>query len=276
MRQKMSQEVAFYRRDVAVTAMVVSRCNSSRVFKEFVMQKPTGADHFNQDAARGYDERNRKLAPIAHCMHFLIQLALADLPPNAHILCVGVGTGAEILSLARAFPGWTFTGVDPSASMLAVCAERLNEAGIQDRCQLVPGYVQDVAAGETYDAALSILVAHFITREDRLGYFREMTSRLKPGGSLVNAEISFDLSSPEFPAMLKNWEKVQALMGVTPDKLANLPQLLRDMLTVLQPQETENLLRQSGIPTPVSFFEAFMIHGWHGTKTPPVSGIPGA
>jgi tRNA (cmo5U34)-methyltransferase len=243
---------------------------------EFAMQKPTAADYFNHDAARSYDERSRKLAPITQCMHFLIQLALADLPGNAHILCVGVGTGAEVLSLAQAFPGWTFTGVDPSASMLAVCAERLKEAGAQDRCQLVHGYVQDVAAGEKYDAALSILVGHFIKRDDRLGYFREMTSRLKRGGSLVNTELSFDLESPEFPAMLKNWERVQALMGATPDKLASLPQQLRDMLTVLPPQETENLLRQSGIPMPVRFFEAFMIRGWHGTKTLAVSDSPAA
>jgi tRNA (cmo5U34)-methyltransferase len=230
------------------------------------MKTPTAADHFNKEASRSYDKRNRALSPIAECMHFLIQLGLRDLPAKSHALCVGVGTGAEILHLAKAFPAWTFMGVDPSAAMLEVCSERLAEAGILDRCQLVHGLVEDAPVGETFDVVLSVLVAHFVKHEARLDYFRNMTDRLKKGGSLVNAELSFDLESPEFPAMLKHWEKVQALMGVTPDSLANLPQLLREKLCVLPPQLTEAILRQSGIHTPVRVFQAFMICGWIGQK----------
>jgi tRNA (cmo5U34)-methyltransferase len=88
------------------------------------MTKMTAADHFNTEAARAYDKRNRALAPIADCMHFLIQLVLRQLPTTAHVLCVGVGTGPEILHLSRTFPNWTFVGIDPSASMLEVCRER--------------------------------------------------------------------------------------------------------------------------------------------------------
>ena len=51
-------------------------------------------------------------------MHFLIGLVLKELPTDARILCVGVGTGAEIFSLAEEYPEWTFVGVDPSADML--------------------------------------------------------------------------------------------------------------------------------------------------------------
>jgi tRNA (cmo5U34)-methyltransferase len=229
------------------------------------MTHPCPADHFNHDAARTYDVRNRKLAPIADGMRFLIQLALRDLSPISHALCVGVGTGAEVLHLAKAFPQWTFVGLDPSAAMLEVCRERLAEAGVVERCQLFHGYVQDAPGGKNFDVAMSVLVAHFVKREERLDFFRNMTRRLRTGGCLVNTEISYDLDAPEFPAMLKNWEKVQELMGATPESLANLPQLLREMLCVLPPQETEELLRQSGIPLPVRFFQAFMISGWVGT-----------
>ena len=181
------------------------------------MTKPSAADHFNKEAAGAYDERNRKLAPIADCMHFLIQLALRDLPPKSHVLCAGVGTGAEVLRLAKVFPEWTFVGLDPSASMLEVCNTRLAEAGVLDRCQLVHGYVQDAPKGEIFDATLSVLVAHFIKREERMDFFRNMTGRLKKGGCLVNTEISFDLNSPELPPMLKHWERVQELLGATPE-----------------------------------------------------------
>jgi tRNA (cmo5U34)-methyltransferase len=227
--------------------------------------KPPVIDHFT-DAARVYDERNRQLAPIIDNMHFLIRLILKNTPVRAHVLCVGVGTGAEILSLSKSFPEWTFVGVDPSIGMLDVCRERLSSAGLLNRCELIHGYVHDVPPGENFDVALSILVAHFVKREDRLHFYQSMCSRLCTNGILINSEISFDLNSPEFPLMLKNWETVQSMMGATPESLANLSMQLREMLSVISSAETELLLHQSGILLPVRFFQAFMISGWYGSK----------
>lgn len=226
---------------------------------------PTVIDHFT-DAAKVYDERNRQLAPIAENMHFLIRLILKHAPVRARVLCVGVGTGAEILSLSKAFPEWTFVGVDPSIGMLDVCRANLKNAGVLNRCELIQGYVHDAPLGENFDAAVSILVAHFVKRDDRLNFYQAMFSRLRPSGTLINTEISFDLNSQEFPLMLKNWEAIQSLMGATPESIANLSQVLREMLSVVSPVETEALLKQSGVTLPVRFFQAFMISGWYGIK----------
>lgn len=223
-------------------------------------------DYFTAELARKYDERNAKLAPISGCLHFLTGLVLRKLPARARILCVGAGTGAEILALARDFPAWSFVALDPSAAMLEVCRERLTAAGVVDRCELVQGHVQDLPSGPAFDAVLSMLVAHFVKRESRAAFLRHMTDRLRSGGVLVTAELSFDLDAAEFPSMLGNWEAIQSLMGATPESLAALPAQLRDVLAVLPPAETETLLRQSGIETPVRFFQAFMISGWYGTK----------
>jgi len=230
------------------------------------MNKPWTNDPFGKEGAHLYDERNRPLASIAKCLHFLIQLVLRDLPDQAHVLCVGVGTGADMLSLAKAFPAWTFVGVDPSSAMLDVCREKLRDAGVSDRCHLVHGDVHDLASDQAFDVALSILVAHFVAREDRVPFYKGMCDRLHNNGTLVTAEISFDLDSAAFPEMLKNWEGVQSLMGATPESLATLPRQLKEMLTVISPTETEHLLRQSGIQDPVRFFQAFMVCGWHGKK----------
>ncbi len=223
-------------------------------------------EHFT-NGANVYDERNRQLAPIADNMHFLIRLILKNAPEQARILCVGVGTGAEIISLSKSLPQWTFVGVDPSIGMLDVCRERLTEAGVQNRCELIHGYVDDVPEGENFYAVLSILVAHFVKREDRLNFYQAMYNRLRTNGMLINTEISFDLDSAEFPLMLKNWEAVQSMMGATPESLANLPMQLREMLSVISPTETEHLLKQTGIGVPIRFFQAFMISGWYGIKT---------
>lgn len=226
--------------------------------------KPTIADLFNKDVAQGYDDRNSKLSQILDCMHFLLRLVLKDLPTHSRILCVGAGTGAEILSLSRAFPEWRFVALDPSHAMLDLCRERVRSAGISERCEFIHGYIQDVPSGPNFDAALSMLVAHFVSRDQRLGFYQQMASRLRKGGYLASAEISFDLGSTEYQSMLKNWEAMQALTGATPESLAKLATQIKDMLTVLPPTEVEALLRQSGIESPVRFFQALMIHGWYG------------
>lgn len=223
-------------------------------------------DFFTKDVATAYDARNARLAPIADNMHFHIRLVLKALPPQARILCVGVGTGAEILSLAREYPEWSFVGVDPSEAMLDVCRERLKDAGVIDRCELVQGYVQDVTTGESFDAVLSILVAHFVKRADRPDYYRHIYERLKKGGYFISTEISLDMDAPEFPFMLENWKSVQELMGATPESLQSLPAMLRDTLSVVSPAETENLLSAAGFALPVRFYQAFAIMGWYGKK----------
>lgn len=228
--------------------------------------KPTVIDHFSA-AAKAYDEKNLQLAHITDNMHFLIRLILKNTPVRARVLCVGVGTGAEILSLSKQFPEWTFVGVDPSIGMLDVCREKLKLTGILDRCELIQGYVQDVPARENFDVALSVLVGHFVKREDRLSFYKAMTHRLRPNGILVNTEISYDLNSPQFPQMLENWKEVQLLMGATPESIANLSKVLKEMLSVISPEETESFLKQSGIELPVRFFQSFMISGWYGLKS---------
>lgn len=223
-------------------------------------------DFFAGEAALTYDERNKKLAQISDALHFLISLTLKDLPKQSRILCVGAGTGAEILSLARNFPEWSFVALDPSQGMLDVCRERLKGAGLEGRCEFVHGYVQDLSDQERFDAVLSILVAHFVPRGQRLDFFKGMSDRLRIGGYLVNAEISFDLDSQEFPAMLRNWKEIQRLMGGTEESLEKLPVILRDVLSVVSPSETENFLRMNGISCPIRFFQAFMICAWYGKK----------
>lgn len=221
---------------------------------------------FNKDMARAYDEKNSRLATIATNMHFLIRLVLEELPSRARILCPGVGTGAEILSLAEAYPDWSFVGIDPSAEMLEVCRDKLEAAGILERCELIHGFVQDASEGAEFDAVVSVLVAHFIAREDRPAFYRASHDRLKPGGYFVSTEICFDLDSPAFPPMLKNWERVQQLSGADSEALRTIPDTLRNTLCVLSPAETEEMLTEAGFETPVPFFQSFLIRGFHATK----------
>ncbi|MBX3020122.1 MAG: class I SAM-dependent methyltransferase [Bdellovibrionales bacterium] len=230
---------------------------TTKAVTEFFDKSPSGA----------YDERNRKLAPISDNLHFLTGLALKGLPADARILCVGVGTGAEILGLAHAYPGWTFDGVEPSAAMLDDCRKRLDQAQLLSRCQLFKGYLSEFVSTQKYDAVLCVLVMHFVRDiSERAKMFQDMAGRLNPGGMLVNAEISYDLSAEKFPDILEKWKQVQILMGATQESLDQLPKMLRDQLLILPPAKTEELIRAAGFSEAIQFFQSFLIHAWYARK----------
>src|SRR5690606_17407265 len=113
------------------------------------MQPDAIRELFDQQAA-GYDRQWEKTAPIRQCLHFLLESAFAGLPEQAHVLCVGVGTGVELAHLARRFPGWRFTAVDPSAAMLEVSRQRAQEEGFIERCRFHAGFLETLPDGPAH------------------------------------------------------------------------------------------------------------------------------
>jgi tRNA (cmo5U34)-methyltransferase len=103
--------------------------------------------------ASSYDQQWSTMAPINGALHLLTSAVLGELPPNAHILCVGAGTGAEVLYLARRFPAWRFTAVEPSTAMLDLFRRRAEEQGIASRCVFHPGYLDSLPSADAFDAA---------------------------------------------------------------------------------------------------------------------------
>lgn len=102
--------------------------------------------HVFDRMASGYDSRLVRMAPINNGLYVLLESVLAGLPPEARILCVGVGTGAELIHLAGVFPGWRFAALEPSGAMLDACRKRVDEAGISSRCSFHEGISRVAAA----------------------------------------------------------------------------------------------------------------------------------
>jgi tRNA (cmo5U34)-methyltransferase len=68
------------------------------------MTNQKSAMMFDRQRAASYDKTNAIFTPLRDPLNFLIRTILADLPIDARILCVGVGTGVELVDLAQAFP----------------------------------------------------------------------------------------------------------------------------------------------------------------------------
>lgn len=225
------------------------------------------AELFNQKAAESYDERFKKISPIRDNLDFLIRLVLDDLPAEARILCVGVGTGTEIVELANAHPQWRFTGLDPSASMLDVCRSKLSQNGLGDRCELVNGYVSDLPPSGTFDAVLCLLVTQFVTDSaERQKMFDDMARQLRSGGYLINAEISDDMSSAEFLDIVEKWKVMHRHAGATAQETENIVKVLGQHVAVAPASVIERYLRNSDFSRPVQFFQSLLIHAWYARK----------
>lgn len=217
---------------------------------------------FDQQAAN-YDTQWAKTAPIRHCLHMLLGSMFAELPEGAHILCVGVGTGDELIYLADRHPGWTFTAVEPSGRMLDICKQRAQKAGVSSRCLFFEGYIDALPAVEKHDAATCFLVSQFILKKaERAKFFSSIAARLKPNGLLASSDLASDIESPEYDVLLHAWMNMMSDADISPEAIARMRKAYADDVSVLSPADVVSILEAGGFELPVQFFQSGLIHAW--------------
>jgi tRNA (cmo5U34)-methyltransferase len=233
------------------------------------MQNQESPIVFDQERAASYEKRFAKLAPMRDAIHLCIRLVLCELPANARILCVGVGTGAELISLAQAFPEWQFTAVDPAAPMLNICRGWAGEFGIASRCTFHEGYLDSLPASHAFDAATCLLVSHFFVQQDeRRDFFSQIAARLRPGGYLVSSDLASDMSSSAYKSLLEVWLRMLRYSEAPEEEIEKFLAAYGRDVAVLPPPEVESIIASGGFDTPVLFFQSLLIHAWYARRTP--------
>ena len=217
---------------------------------------------FDQQAA-GYDTQWTRMAPIRESLHFLLETVFADLPEDARLLCVGAGTGAEIAHLARRFPRWRFLALDPAPGMIAACRARAERDGFADRCQFHAGLVETLPDEAVFDGATCFLVSQFLLdTAERTAFFAGIAGRLRPGGTLAWADLAWDTTAPDYPAMLRLWMRTMSGAGLDEEAIERMRGNYARDVAILPPERVAALVADGGFELPLRFHQAGMIHGW--------------
>jgi len=220
---------------------------------------------FDEDRASAYDSQSS--GPVRDALQYLVRSVLEDLPENARVLCVGVGTGSELLDLAKAFPKWSFTALEPAPAMMALCRRRVKEAGFSERCTFHEGFLETLPESESFDGATCLLVSHFFLKlEERKSFLSLIAQRLKVGGRLVSSDLVSDMSSPKFPRLMKAWRRMLGYQGYTEEQMDSFCNHYGTNVAVLPPVQVENLIAASGFSTPTLFHQALFIHAWFADR----------
>lgn len=211
------------------------------------------ATMFAGQDAEAYGGKIRQRVPGYEALHEVAAAWLATvLPAEARILVVGAGDGEDLIRLAAAGPAWRLSGVEPAPGMLAVARRRIEEEGLASRVTTHEGYVSDLPAEPAYDAAVVILVSHFIPDDgQREAFFREVRRRLTSNARLICADL---LQAPaEVATAGFAW---MSLRGLSVEALAAVRNRLAIEFHLLEPARLHAILGATGFGPAVPLYQA--------------------
>lgn len=220
---------------------------------------------FSKEMAGKYEKGRGELQSLKDTMYLMLRGALSGLPDEARILVVGAGTGEDVLYLARHWPGWRFTVVEPAAAMMKICREKIEAAGIGERCDFHEGYLDTLCDAGPYGAAVSILVSHFVTEHaDRVAFFREIANRLEPGGLLYTGDLLINRNHTGADALLEVWFYLLRSSDLAPEQVEKM--ISFKGAWIMPPGDYTALVEEAGFCEPLQLFQGGLMTGWQFTR----------
>ncbi|MEM8637887.1 MAG: class I SAM-dependent methyltransferase [Cyanobacteria bacterium P01_G01_bin.54] len=213
---------------------------------------------FTHQGSQSYDARIQKLIPGYALLQQLTTAKLRSLLPSAaNLLIVGVGTGSETLTFAKANTSWTFTAVDISADMLDLARQNFAKANLENRINIHHGELSTVPTDQTYDVAICFFVLHFLPNDgSKEALLFAIQQRLKPSCFLFIADLMQPLSSLE--------RRAQAIMsqqlGLSDEQAQQMLERLNSDFYPLSDLELEHLARETRFSQPIQYFQALGFH----------------
>ena len=110
------------------------------------------------------------------------------LQPDEHFLDIGCGWGGLLIHAAR-HHGVRGVGITLSEAQATLARERLEHAGLEDRCRVEVRDYRDLPAGLEFDKVASIGMFEHVGRAKLPAYFAAARRLVRPGGLFLNHGI---------------------------------------------------------------------------------------
>ncbi len=176
-----------------------------------------------------------------------------------HILTVGAGGGEEIINMLQRKEDWLITGVDPSPSMLDMAKQRVAKLEMETRVTWHEASLDKVSAEPVYDAAVSLLVIHFI--EKRQLFLEEVAHRLQPDAPFMLAFIQGEMKSHAFQQELHMLSLFMQRQGLKKEVFTSFKNRLGSATHPVPEEVIKEQLIKAGFKDIRPYFQAGMIKG---------------
>lgn len=229
--------------------------------KELEENHMKGNQHWHDPVAESYRATISHKVPGYHLLHELTVDVLETEVKKAdsHILTIGAGGGEEIVNMLQRKADWFITGVDPSTSMLDMAKRRVSQLRMEARVTWYETSLNKVSSETVYDAAVSLLVIHFV--ENRLPFLQEIAHRLRPGAPLVLAFIQGDMTSRVFQQELHMLSLFMQRQGLEKEVFSSFKDRLGHATHPVPEEEMRGHLIEAGFTDIRPYFQAGMIKG---------------
>ena len=201
----------------------------------------------------------------------LFTLALTYLrehaPSDAEALVIGPGPGREFEQFAAHEPNWKITGVDPSDQMIELARQRVAALELNERVELVKGYLDDLPDEPRFHAAIAVRVMHFLDDDgQKLRFLENLHRRLHPGGAFAVFDVCGDPQSQEFEYGKRAWKRFMDYRGKPATETESITDAAVNELHIISEERLLELLREAGFKPTACFYNAFAYRGWIAVK----------
>ena len=111
------------------------------------------------------------------------------LAQGIRVLDLACGAGVGLIRTAQTYPQTTVVGLDGDAYSLELTADRLRQAGLQDRVSLVQSTLEDMSASDEFDLVLINVSMHECRNIEKVT--SNVYRALKPDGYFVISDFPF-------------------------------------------------------------------------------------
>ena len=162
--------------------------------------------------AKEYDKQRKILIPCFDEFYSVTVRLLKMLQKDSlKILDLGTGTGLLASFILEAYPAAELRGVDISSGMLVEFVQRFTE----QRVEFIQGDYLTDDLGSGYDAVVSSLSIHHLSREEKAALFRKIYVILNKNGIFINADQVLGKNSSIEKEYRRDWYEQMALAGLT-------------------------------------------------------------